>query len=75
MTSIARNLTRSVLKNQTHISDVNVFENITCSHCKRKGHNILFCFDISIKILLHEIIQKFIFHNTSERLPQDKITD
>jgi hypothetical protein len=73
MTSIARNLPADVLRIQTHIFQKNIFENTHCSHCHKKGHNILFCLDISIRIILEEVIQKFICYDTTKISVPDKI--
>lgn len=43
MTTSFYQLSAETIRNQTHLGNFNIFENVRCSCCKRLGHNYLFC--------------------------------
>ena len=47
-----------VLRKQTHLGNLNVFNDVKCSICKQKGHNKLFCINTEIPRLVDELVEK-----------------
>jgi hypothetical protein len=51
-------MNQEVLRKQTHLGNLNVFNDVKCSICKQKGHNKLFCINTEIPRLVDELVEK-----------------
>jgi len=60
MSFIAYQLSAETLRQQTHLGNYNIFQNVKCSSCRKLGHNYLFCFENDAVALLEIMIQKFL---------------
>ena len=58
-----------VLRKQTHLGNLNVFNDVKCSICKQKGHNKLFCINTEIPRLVDELVEKIDSLKNADSVP------